>query len=78
MITPTRNSRDTCSATLPLVFATVFRFAAALLVLTGAIAQAGEEGKTLAIYGDAAVAKTLPPGWSFSWNESGKMGDGSA
>jgi len=78
MITPTRNSRDTCSATLPLVSATVFRLAVALLVLTGAIAQADEEGKTLAIYGDASVAKTLPPGWSFSWNESGKIGDGSA
>ena len=75
MITPTRNSRDTCSATLPLVSATVFRLAVALLLLTGAIAHADGPGKTLAVYGDAAVAKTPTPGWSFLWNASGKVGD---
>jgi hypothetical protein len=73
MVTPTRNSRDACSATSPLVFATVFRFAVALIVLTGAIAHADEEGKPIAIYGEAAIIKTLPPGWSLSWNENGKF-----
>jgi lysophospholipase L1-like esterase len=54
---------------------TIIRFAAALLLLTGAIAHADGPGKTLAVYGDAAVAKTPPPGWSFLWNASGKVGD---
>jgi len=53
----------------------IFRFAVALLVLSGTIAHAGGQGKTLAVYGEAAVAKTPPPGWSFLWNASGKVGD---
>jgi lysophospholipase L1-like esterase len=54
---------------------TIIRFAAALFLLTGAIAHADGPGKTLAVYGDAAVAKTPTPGWSFLWNASGKLGD---
>ena len=33
------------------------------------------EGKILAVYGYAATEKTPPPGWSFLWNASGKVGD---
>ena len=53
----------------------VFRFAVALLLLSGTIVHADGPGKTLAVYGDAAVAKTPTPGWSFLWNASGKVGD---
>jgi lysophospholipase L1-like esterase len=60
-----------CSATGKIVF----RFSVALLVLSGTIAHADGQGKILAIYGDAAVAKTPTPGWSFLWNASGKVGD---
>ena len=61
--------RRSCSATGKIVFRI------ALLVLSGTIAHAGGPGKTLAVYGDAAVAKTPTPGWSFLWNASGKVGD---
>jgi lysophospholipase L1-like esterase len=53
----------------------ISRFAAALIVISGSIAHADGPGKTLAVYGDAAVAKTPTPGWSFLWNASGKVGD---
>jgi len=53
----------------------VFRCAVALLVLSVTVAHADGPGKTLAVYGDAAVAKTPTPGWSFLWNASGKVGD---
>ena len=53
----------------------VFRLAVALLVLSGTIALADGQGKTIAVYGHAATAKTPTPGWSFLWNASGKVGD---
>ena len=53
----------------------IFRFAVALIVLSVTIAHAGGPGKTLAVYGHAAMAKTPTPGWSFLWNASGKVGD---
>ena len=53
----------------------VFRLAVVLLVLSGTIALADGQGKTIAVYGHAAVAKTPTPGWSFLWNASGKVGD---
>jgi lysophospholipase L1-like esterase len=53
----------------------ISRFAAALIVISGSIAHADGPGKTLAVYGDAAVAKTPTPGWSFLWNASGRIGD---
>ena len=54
---------------------TIFRFTVALLLLSGTIVHADGPGKTLAVYGDAAVAKTPPPGWSFLWNASGRIED---
>lgn len=52
-----------------------FRLAVALLALSAGLAQADGPGKTIAVYGDAAVAKTPTPGWSFLWNASGPVGE---
>ncbi len=45
-----------------------------LAVLSGPLALAGEGGKILAVFGEAATAKEPPPGWSFSWNAHGEIG----
>ena len=56
-------------------FPFILRFAVPLVVLSVTIVHAGGNGKTLAVYAEAAAKKTPPPGWSFLWNAAGKMGD---
>lgn len=56
-------------------FPFILRLAVPLLVLSGTNVHAGGNGKTHAVYGQAAAQKTPPPGWSFLWNAGGKVGD---
>ena len=44
-------------------------------LLTGLTAFAEDEGKIIAVYGNAASVKNPPPGWGFFWNANGKEGD---
>jgi lysophospholipase L1-like esterase len=43
------------------------------LASLGALAARGEP--IIAVYGDAAISPTPPPGWSFQWNARGAVGD---
>lgn len=45
------------------------------IILCFASVCAAGEGKVLAVFGDAAAATVLPPGWTFLWNATGEMGD---
>lgn len=45
-----------------------------LLLLSASLACADGQGNILAVYGQAAAAKSPPPGWSFQWNATGKIG----
>ena len=42
--------------------------------ITVAPARAAE-GKIIAVYGEAVGRTNTPPGWSFDWNATGKIGD---
>ena len=44
----------------------------AFFLSAGLIAFAEDEGKIIAVYGDAASVKNPPPGWGFLWNANGK------
>jgi len=46
-----------------------------LFILSLASAFAAGDGKVLTVFGDAAAATVLPPGWTFLWNATGEMGD---
>lgn len=52
-----------------------FLLMCAFFLATGLTAFAENEGKIIAVYGDAASEKTPSPGWSFLWNANGKEGD---
>ena len=45
------------------------------LMLAGVSGFAGDEGKIIAVYGDAVSQANPPPGWSFLWNANGKVSD---
>jgi beta-glucosidase len=47
----------------------------AFLLAAGLVGFAEDEGKIIAVYGDAASVKDPPPGWRFLWNANGKEGD---
>jgi lysophospholipase L1-like esterase len=36
---------------------------------------AADSGKIIAVFGDAAASKVLPPGWNFYWNANGRPGE---
>jgi lysophospholipase L1-like esterase len=46
-----------------------------VLVLTCICAFAADEGKIIAVYGDAVSQPNPPPGWNFYWNALGKVND---
>jgi len=46
-----------------------------LFILSLASVCAAGDGKVLAVFGDAAAATVLPPGWTFLWNATGEMGN---
>ncbi|MEI6422030.1 MAG: GDSL-type esterase/lipase family protein [Lentisphaerota bacterium] len=45
------------------------------LVLTCFCIFASDEGKIIAVYGDAVSVKNPPPAWNFLWNANGKIND---
>jgi len=46
-----------------------------LFILSLASVCAAGDGKVIAVFGDAAAATVLPPGWTFLWNATGEIGN---
>lgn len=53
----------------------LLRFLMSVTLILSCLHASADEGKIIAVYGDAVSTKTPPPGWIFLWNANGKMGD---